>query len=345
MQRKIERQHPHQETGQETGQGTGYNAVQDTALRALSLFGNGLDALVEAMAGDLGSSLERAVAIIGRLGGRLIVTGVGKSGLIGAKIAATLASTGTPASFVHAGDANHGDLGMITPRDAVLVLSWSGETTEINGILAYAKRFDIPVIALTSGAASTLGQAADLCLILPRVEEACPHGLAPTTSTLLQLAMGDVLAVALLKARGFTALDFHGFHPGGKLGASLTQIRAIMHDGASLPLLSESAGMREAVLEMTRKGFGCVAITDQQGALSGIITDGDLRRHMDDGLLDMRVVDVMTRNPRRATGDMLAVEVLQVLNDKKITAMVVVDAEQRPVGIVHLHDLLRIGVA
>jgi arabinose-5-phosphate isomerase len=316
-----------------------------TAQRALGVLAGGMDALCAALANGLGAALDQAVSLIGALEGRVIVTGVGKSGLIGAKIAATLASTGTPASFVHAADANHGDLGMITPQDAVLVLSWSGETTELNAILAYAKRFDIPLIALTSGPGSTLGKAADVCLALPKAEEACPHGLAPTTSTLIQLAMGDVLAVTLLEARGFTALDFHGFHPGGKLGASLTQIGRIMHTGSALPLLPEQAGMNEAVLEMTRKGFGCVAITDDAGRLSGIITDGDLRRHMGPGLLAMTARDVMTPGPRRAREGMLAAEVLQMLNEKKITAMIVVDEDNRPCGIVHLHDLLRVGVA
>jgi arabinose-5-phosphate isomerase len=319
--------------------------IISSASRAMATLSDGMTALSEALGNGLGAPLAASVRLIGGLSGRLIVTGVGKSGLIGAKIAATLASTGTPASFVHAADANHGDLGMITPKDAILVLSWSGETTELNGILAFAKRFDIPVIALTSGAQSTLGLAADICLALPKAEEACPHGLAPTTSTLLQLAMGDALAVALLEARGFTALDFHGFHPGGKLGASLTQIGQIMHSGDALPLLGEDAIMRDAVLEMTRKGFGCVAITDGAGRLAGIITDGDLRRHMGPDLLSMRTGEVMTRDPRRATEGMLAVEMLQMLNERKITAMIVVDEGQRPVGIVHLHDLLRIGVA
>lgn len=320
-------------------------ATLATARRALATLAGGLSAMDVALGNGLGAALDKAVALIGGLKGRLIVTGVGKSGLIGAKIAATMASTGTPASFVHAADANHGDLGMITRNDAVLVLSWSGETTELNAILAYTQRFDIPLIALTAGAQSTLGRAADIVLALPRAEEACPHGLAPTTSTLMQLALGDVLAVALLEARGFTALDFHGFHPGGKLGASLTQIGAIMHTGEALPALPLDAGMRDAVLEMTRKGFGCVAITNGEGRLAGIITDGDLRRHMGDGLLSLTAESVMTRDPRRATAGMLAVEVLQVLNERKITAMIVVDADDRPVGIVHLHDLLRIGVA
>jgi arabinose-5-phosphate isomerase len=313
--------------------------------RTLALLSQGLKVLDEALNGQLGQTLARAASAIAGAKGRVIVTGLGKSGHVGAKIAATLASTGTPASFVHAAEANHGDLGMITPDDVVMVLSWSGETTELSGILAYAKRFDIPLIAMTSGAESTLGQAADYCLVLPKSDEACPHGLAPTTSTLMQLALGDALAVALLEARGFTANDFYRYHPGGKLGASLMQIAEIMHQGEALPVLPHNAPMREAILEMTRKGFGCVAITNDAGALAGIITDGDLRRHMDDGLVDMVANQVMTKNPATTRADEFAVEVLQMLNERKITAIIVVDAAKKPIGIVHLHDLLRIGVA
>ena len=293
----------------------------------------------------LGTALVASVKLIAARSGRVIVTGLGKSGHIGAKIAATLASTGTPASFVHAAEANHGDLGMITPQDALMILSWSGETTELAPILAYAKRFEIPIIAITAGRDSALGRAATSVLTLPRADEACPHGLAPTTSTLMQLALGDALAVALLEARGFTASDFYRFHPGGKLGASLTQIGEIMHQGDSLPILPETAFMRQAILEMTRKGFGCVAIVNFDGVLSGIITDGDLRRHMEDGLIDMRADAVMTHNPATVSADMLAAEVLRTMNARKITASLVVDHDLKPIGIVHLHDLLRIGVA
>lgn len=319
--------------------------ILNSAHRTLQLMGHGLVVLDAALDDGLGVALTEAVALIAGRSGRVIVTGLGKSGHIGAKIAATLASTGTPASFVHAAEANHGDLGMITPHDVLMILSWSGETTELTAILAYAKRFNIPVIALTAGPDSALGRAATSVLALPRSDEACPHGLAPTTSTLMQLALGDALAVALLEARGFTASDFYRFHPGGKLGASLTQIGDIMHRGEAVPLLPETAPMRQAILEMTRKGFGCVAIVNADGVLSGIITDGDLRRHMEDGLIDMRADAVMTHNPSSVTADMLAAEVLQTLNARKISAIIVVDHDMKPVGIVHLHDLLRIGVA
>jgi arabinose-5-phosphate isomerase len=319
--------------------------ILQSAHRTLQLLGQGISVLDSALDDGLGVALTESVKLIARSSGRVIVTGLGKSGHIGAKIAATLASTGTPASFVHAAEANHGDLGMITVHDILMILSWSGETTELTAILVYAKRFDIPVIAITAGTDSALGRAADVVLALPKSDEACPHGLAPTTSTLMQLALGDALAVALLEARGFTASDFYRFHPGGKLGAALTQIGEIMHHGDELPVLPETAPMRQAILEMTRKGFGCVAIVNNQGILSGIITDGDLRRHMEDGLIDMRADGVMTRNPASVTVDMLAAEVLQTLNARKISATIVVDDDQKPVGIVHLHDLLRIGVA
>ena len=319
--------------------------ILNSARRTLQLMGQGLTVLEAALDDGLGIALTQSVKLIAGRSGRVIVTGLGKSGHIGAKIAATLASTGTPASFVHAAEANHGDLGMITPQDALMILSWSGETTELTAILAYAKRFDIPVIAITAGRDSALGRAATSVLALPRADEACPHGLAPTTSTLMQLALGDALAVALLEARGFTASDFYRFHPGGKLGASLTQIGDIMHQGDELPVLPETAFMRQAILEMTRKGFGCVAIVNSDGILSGIITDGDLRRHMEDGLIDMRADAVMTHNPASVTADMLAAEVLQTMTARKISASIVVDDDLKPIGIVHLHDLLRIGVA
>ena len=323
--------------------------ILNSARRTLQLMGQGLTVLEAALddgqENGLGVALTESVKLIAGRSGRVIVTGLGKSGHIGAKIAATLASTGTPASFVHAAEANHGDLGMITPQDALMILSWSGETTELTAILAYAKRFDIPVIAITAGRDSALGRAATSVLALPRADEACPHGLAPTTSTLMQLALGDALAVALLEARGFTASDFYRFHPGGKLGASLTQIGDIMHQGDELPVLPETAFMRQAILEMTRKGFGCVAIVNSAGVLSGIITDGDLRRHMEDGLIDMQADAVMTHQPASVTADMLAAEVLQTMTARKISASIVVDHDLKPIGIVHLHDLLRIGVA
>jgi arabinose-5-phosphate isomerase len=274
----------------------------------------------------------------------VIVTGVGKSGHIGSKLAATLASTGTPAFFVHSAEANHGDLGMIAQDDAIIAMSWSGETVELNGIIAYSRRFSIPLIAITSGAESALARAADIILLLPRVREACPHGLAPTTSTLMQLVIGDALAIALLEARGFTSDHFHTFHPGGRLGANLLKVSEIMHTGERLPLVPSGAGMREAILEISRKGFGCVGVVGPEGMLSGIITDGDLRRHVEGDLLSMTVDQVMTREPKTVARDTLAATALQIINSSAITALIIADGK-KPVGIVHLHDLLRIGTA
>ena len=261
-----------------------------------------------------------------------------------AKIAATLASTGTPAFFVHAADASHGDLGMITSDDVMLALSWSGETEELKDLITYSRRFRITLIAITASAGSTLGSAADIVLALPESREACPHNLAPTTSSLMQLALGDALAIALLESRGFTALDFGVFHPRGKLGAALKFTRDVMHTGSSVPQIERGGLMSEAIVEMTSKGFGCVAVVETNGKLAGVITDGDLRRHMRVDLLQVPVDGVMTRSPKTIRPDQLASEALQVLNSSKITALFVVE-QGLPVGIVHFHDLLRAGVA
>jgi arabinose-5-phosphate isomerase len=269
---------------------------------------------------------------------------MGKSGHVGRKIAATLASTGTPAFFVHAADASHGDLGMITPDDVMLALSWSGETEELKDLINYSRRFRIPLIAVTVSADSTLGKSADVVLALPATREACPHNLAPTTSSLMQLALGDALAIALLESKGFSAMDFGVFHPGGQLGAALKFVRNVMHPGAAVPLIECGALMSEAIVEMTAKGFGCVAVTDGTGKLAGIITDGDLRRHMRADLLQLTVDAVMTTSPIVVRPDQLASEALQLLNSLKKQALIVVESD-RPVGIVNFHDLLRVGVA
>jgi arabinose-5-phosphate isomerase len=306
----------------------------ESALRTLATEASGLNALSAAFGGGLGRSFAEAVEKIRAVGGRVIVTGMGKSGHVGRKIASTLSSTGTPAYFVHPGEASHGDLGVISDKsDVILALSWSGETAELRDLVNYANRFGVVLIAITSQENSALAQAADISLILPAAQEACPHGLAPTTSTLMQLALGDALAVALLESRGFTALDFKALHPGGKLGASLTFVRDIM-----------ATPMSSAIVEMSAKGFGCVGVEDGSGNLLGIVTDGDLRRHMRADLLSSKVDDVMTRNPKTARTDQLASEVLEHLNASNITALFVVE-NKKPVGLVHLHDLLRIGVA
>jgi arabinose-5-phosphate isomerase len=315
-----------------------------SALRTISTEQAGIVALADALENGLAEPFAQAVEVLAGIEGRVIVTGVGKSGHIGSKLAATLASTGTPAFFVHPAEANHGDLGMIARDDAIIAISWSGETVELKGIIAYSRRFSIPLIAITAGEGSTLGREADVRLLLPRAPEACPHGLAPTTSALLQLVIGDALAVALLEARGFTPDHFRTFHPGGQLGASLTQVREIMHVGDTVPVVAAGTAMREAILEMSGKGFGCVAITDGAGALVGIITDGDLRRQIDNDLLSLSVDQVMTRNPKTVRPETLAVKALQMLNASSITALMVEDGG-KPVGLVHLHDLLRIGAA
>ena len=318
-------------------------AIQ-SALRTLTTEKAGLDALVAALGNGLSEPFAAAVDAIAGISGRVIVTGVGKSGHIGAKIAATLASTGTPAFFVHPAEANHGDLGMISHDDAIIAMSWSGESSEIKGIVAYSRRFSIPLIAMTSGENSSLAREADVVLALPKAAEACPHGLAPTTSTLLQLALGDAVAIALLEARGFTPDDFRGFHPGGKLGATLTHLSEIMRTGDDLPLAALGTRMPEAVMTLSNKKVGCVVIVDEGGRLAGIITDGDVARNLHRNLKDVTVEEVMTRTPRTVEPDMSAGAAIAFLNENKIGALIVVEGD-RPVGVVHFHDLLRIGAA
>jgi arabinose-5-phosphate isomerase len=307
--------------------------------RVLACEAEALGSLGEA----LGQPFAEAVARLAALKGRVVVTGVGKSGHVGRKIASTLASTGTPALFVHAGEASHGDLGMIGADDAVLALSKSGEARELADVIAYAKRFSIPLIAITADAASALGRAADHLLLLPDIPEATDEALnAPTTSTTLQIALGDALAVALLEQRGFTHQDFKVFHPGGKLGAALRAVRELMHGAAEVPLVRAETPMRETLLVMTQKRFGAVGVTDTQGRLAGIITDGDLRRHID-GLMEHTAGEVMTAEPKTITPETLAAEALALMQGR-ITVLFVVE-DERPVGVIHVHDLLRSGVA
>jgi len=322
------------------------DASVQSALRTLEAEASGISAISTALEGALGTAFSEGVELIRQARGRVIVTGLGKSGHVARKIAATLASTGTPAFFVHAAEASHGDLGMITPDDVILALSWSGEQPELKNLVNYSSRFAIPMIAVTSNATSSLGAAARIVLELPRAREACPHNLAPTTSTLMQSAIGDALAIALLEGRGFTALEFANFHPGGKLGAMLKFVRDIMHTGEAIPVKPLGSKMSDALVEMSSKGFGCVCIVDGNGKIAGIITDGDLRRHMRPDLMTARVEDVMTRNPRTIPPSMLATEMLETINSSKPAVTVLIVAEARkPVGIVHVHDVLRAGVA
>jgi arabinose-5-phosphate isomerase len=320
-------------------------AAIESALRTVSFEQAGMTALAEALNGTLAEPFARAVETLSTLQGRVIVTGVGKSGHIGSKIAATLASTGTPAYVVHPAEANHGDLGMITKDDAIIAMSWSGESAELKAILSYAKRFVIPLIAITAGESSTLAREADVVICLPQATEACPHKLAPTTSTLLQLAIGDALAVALMEVRGFTADQFRTFHPGGKLGANLTHVSEIMHTGDEMPVVPLGTRMTEAVTMLAKKRFGCVCVTDAEGKLVGIFTDGDLARNLTrQNLSELAVEDVMTRRPKTVKPQTLAGAAIGLLNEHHISALIVVE-DDMPVGVVHFHDLLRIGAA
>jgi len=299
---------------------------------------------LQALAASLDGAFTEAVGLLFAVKGRIVVTGMGKSGHVGRKIAATLASTGAPAQFVHPAEASHGDLGMITRDDAILALSWSGESAELISIISYAKRFAIPLIAITAEARSALAQAASVLLLLPKAEEACSNTNAPTTSTTMQLALGDALAVALIDQRGFTASDFRVFHPGGKLGAQLRHVGEIMHKGDEIPFARADTPMSEALIEMSRKSLGCLGIVDDSGILIGLITDGDLRRHMGTGLLEKRVGDIMNPSPKTVPPTMLTSEALNFLNEKKITSLFVVE-DGKPVGVIHIHDFLRAGVA
>lgn len=320
--------------------------IRASALRTIATERAGLETLHAALSDGLGAPFAAAVEMIRAASGRVVVTGMGKSGHVGRKIAATLASTGTPALFVHAAEASHGDLGMVQPEDVVVALSWSGETAELAAIVAHTRRFRVGLVGVTSNADSALGREADVALVIPKAEEACPNGLAPTTSTTMQIALGDALAVALLEARGFSRQDFFVYHPGGKLGAQLKTVESIMHRGEALPRVGLDAALPDVVAMISAKGFGCAVVTDPDGRLAGIVTDGDLRRKLGAGSpAALRARDVMTPDPRRIAPGALAVEALEMVNRLRITALIVADGEQRPVGLVHVHDLLTLGVA
>jgi arabinose-5-phosphate isomerase len=311
------------------------------AREVLRLEARGLDRLADGLDGGL----REAVALLERVTGRAVVTGMGKSGHIARKIAATLASTGTPALYVHPGEASHGDLGMIARNDAVIALSNSGNTSELSDTIAYCRRFDIPLVAITARAGSTLAEQANVLLLLPEAEEACPMGLAPTTSTTMMLALGDALAVALLQRKGFSRDDFHLLHPGGALGQQLLRVGDLMHGPDELPLTRPDAPMSEAILTMTTRRFGCVGVVDEAGTLVGIVTDGDLRRNMDPGLLTRGAGEIMTRDPKTIRRQALAAEALGYMNRASILVLFVTDADERPEGIIQIHDCLRAGVA
>lgn len=297
------------------------------------------------LADGLGDGFAAAIDLMLAVRGRVIVSGMGKSGHVARKIAATLASTGTPAQFVHPAEASHGDLGMMVQGDVVLMLSNSGETPELADMIAYTRRFSIPMIGVASHAHSTLLKQADVAIVLPPADEACGTGVVPTSTTTMTLALGDALAVALMEHRAFTPEHFREFHPGGKLGARLSRVRDLMHAGAALPLVTGETPMTDALLEISSKGFGVVGVTDAGGLLDGIITDGDLRRHMA-GLLDHKAGDVMTRTPRTIAPEALAEEAVAVMNAAKITCLFVTEAGNggRPLGLIHIHDCLRVGL-
>ncbi|WP_170761328.1 KpsF/GutQ family sugar-phosphate isomerase [Ruegeria lacuscaerulensis] len=312
---------------------TARQVVTDEA-RALDVMAEGLD-----------EHFAEAVQLILQATGRIIISGIGKSGHIGHKIAATLASTGTPAYFVHPAEASHGDLGMVSKDDVVLAISNSGEAPELANLLAFTRRFGIPLIGLSSKPESTLMRQADVHLLIPSMGEACGFGMVPSISTTLTLAMGDALAIALMKYRDFKPEDFRAFHPGGKLGARLSTVRDLMHTGSALPLVAADTPMSEALIEISQKGFGVAGVTDAKGQLAGIITDGDLRRHMD-GLLEKTTRQVMTENPTTIGPDALAEEAVGVMNDRKITSLFVVapGADTPAEGLLHIHDCLRVGL-
>ena len=316
------------------------NTFVQAAKKVLQTEADALEILKNALPNDFSD----LVKLILSLNGRVIVSGVGKSGHIGNKIAATLASTGTPAFFIHATEASHGDLGMITENDLCLLISNSGETSEIFDILTHARRFNIPVATISSNSESTLVKAADFKLCLPVVDEACPSGMAPTTSTTMMLALGDALAVALMEAKKFNTENFKVFHPGGKLGAKMMTVSQVMHKSDTLPLVKTETSMKETLLTMSSKGFGIAAVVNEVGFLVGVITDGDLRRNIND-LMSKNAGNIASLSPITLLGETFVVDALNLMQDRKITAVIITSAENKPIGILHIQDLLKVGAA
>lgn len=321
------------------------SSSRSIAVEVLKTETAGLAALEQALAEDdapLSKAFSRTIETIAASDGRVIVTGMGKSGHIARKIAATLASTGTPALYVHPGEASHGDLGMIADEDVVIALSNSGETPELGDIIGYCGRFNIPLIAMTSGPGSSLAEGSDICLLVPKSAEACGITRAPTTSTTQMLALGDAIAVALLRQKGFSERDFHTYHPGGKLGAALKRVTDLMHH-TKMPLCAPDAGFTKVVSEISEGGFGCCGVVED-GKLVGIITDGDIRRALASDVTSLKAAGFMTESPRTIQEDGLAAEALALLSEHKITALFIVTAQNEPVGLIHVHDCLAIGV-
>lgn len=316
----------------------------ETARRVLHAESMAIDELSKALTEDFMDAID----MFANVEGRVIVTGMGKSGHIARKIAATMASTGTPAFFVHPGEASHGDMGMIVRGDVVLALSNSGEVRELSDLIEYTRRHAIPLIGMTSNPDSTLGERSDVAIVLPPFPEACPNGLAPTTSTTMMIALGDAIAITLLERKGFTPKDYKVYHPGGKLGQQLMEVSEIMHAGAKLPLVGIDAPVPDMLRVMTEKGFGVIGIVGEDGALAGIVTDGDLRRNITPDLLDKAAGEIMTRDPKVISPDTLVGEAMAIMNDvknefRKITCLFVTDGDGKPAGILHMHDCLRAG--
>ena len=312
---------------------------KESAYRTVDMEINTLKQLRE----NLNISLTQALDVIQKAKGRVIISGMGKSGHIGKKIAASLASTGTPSFFVHPAEASHGDLGMITEEDVVIAISNSGESKELVDILNYCKRFAIPLISITKNPKSSLGKASDIVLLIPDTGEACPLGLAPTNSTTATLVIGDILTTCLMERKGFTKTDFNERHPGGKLGSILQKVSDLMHTGSQMPILDENSPMQSVLIEMTSKRLGCVGFINKNGDLTGILTDGDLRRCLSSNVLDKTAVELMTKNPKTISKDSIASSAMKLMNDKKITNLFVVE-NKKPIGVIHIHDLLSKGV-
>ena len=288
------------------------------------------------------NNFYKAVILLSKVKGRVIVTGVGKSAHIGNKISATLASTGTPSYLIHATEASHGDLGGITKDDCILAISNSGETSELKNIISYSKRFDIPMVSISSNSKSTLHKSSTVGIVYKKPVEACPHNLAPTSSTTLMLVIGDCIAMSLLELKGFKSSQFKNFHPGGNLGKDLQKVSEIMHVGSSLPLAKENDKMSKTLITMTKKSFGCIGVIDSKKKLIGIITDGDLRRSMNNNLFSLKASNLMTKKPSTGDKDMLVGEALNIMNYKKITSLFICE-KNKPIGIIHVHDLLRLS--
>lgn len=315
------------------------NLDKNCAIRTVN---NEIDTIIK-LRDSIDSNLTKALDLMQHVKGRIIITGMGKSGHIGKKIAASLASTGTPSFFVHPAEASHGDLGMITEDDVVIAISNSGESRELVDILNYCKRFGIKLISITKNVESSLGKAGDIVLCLPNNGEACPLGLAPTNSTTATLVLGDILTTGLIERKGFTKSDFNERHPGGKLGSILKRVSDLMHTGDEMPILDKNSNMQQVLIEMTSKRLGCVGFVNEDGELVGMLTDGDLRRCLNPEILNKKAFDLMTKNPKTTSKQVMASEAMKMMHDKKITNMFVVE-DKKPIGVIHIHDLLNSGV-